>query len=77
MRCHSGRIAEIIVARLSEGEKRLLALTVSVRRTLQCTGQFKGDLRSTIRASLRKLVASRQVIEQEGVYTLRGRRHIA
>jgi hypothetical protein len=67
------RISEIILERLAEGEKRLLTLTVSVRRTLQHTQHYKGDLQSAMRASLRKLVASNEVTERDGMYSLRHR----
>lgn len=49
---------------------RVLSLTISVRRGLSSGEHYKGDLPAAIHASLRKLIAARQVVETDGVYTL-------
>lgn len=64
------RIEQLILDELTGGEMRVLALTVAVRRAIHRTRVFKGDLSATVRTTLRKLVASRQVVETDGVYSI-------
>ena len=63
------RIEKLIVDRLACNEMRLLALLVAVRRAM--AGEvFKGDLPRAVDTALKRLVASRTVIDAEGVYFL-------
>lgn len=66
----SRRIPEIILAELRVAERRLLALTVAVRKQLGGQHHATGDLSATVRSCLRRLVATRQVLEADGVFTL-------
>jgi hypothetical protein len=73
MSCSNGRICQLIVDQLSAGEKRVLSLTVAVRRAMARDETFKGNLQSAVRASLKKLVASRDVVDSDGLYSLHRR----
>lgn len=64
------QVEQLIVKELAGGEMRVLSLTVAVRRAIHRTRVFKGDLSATVRTALRKLVASRQVVESDGMYSL-------
>jgi hypothetical protein len=63
-------IHQLVLNQLATGEKRLLVLVVSVRRSLGPSESIKGDLSVMVKAALRKLVASKVVIDEEGVYSL-------
>jgi hypothetical protein len=64
------RITSLILDQLAHGEMRLLVLTVAVRRGLDRSECIKGDLSKAIKSSLRKLVATKVVIDMEGTYAL-------
>ena len=49
---------------------RLLALLVSLRRALNGTTPFKGDLGRAVNAALRRLIASGTVQDTGGVFSL-------
>jgi len=66
----STSITPLILEKLGEGEKRSLTLVVSIRRSLGRSAFLKGDLSSVVNAALRKLIASKKVIEVDGVYSL-------
>jgi hypothetical protein len=70
MHTQPDRIKRLVLDQLAGGEKRLLVLLVAVRRSLNSTTPFKGDLSEAVGSALRKLVASRTVIETGGVYSL-------
>ena len=59
---------QIVLNQLATGEKRLLTLVVSVRKEMGPAGNIKGDLSVMVKAALRKLVASKVVLDEEGVY---------
>jgi hypothetical protein len=61
---------EIILDLLAKGEMRSLVLIVSIRKALGRQAYIKGDLSEVVNLSLRKLVASKQIVETEGVYSL-------
>jgi hypothetical protein len=66
----STSIAPLILEKLGEGEKRSLSLVVSIRKSLGKSAFLKGDLSAVVNSSLRKLIASKKVIEVDGVYSL-------
>jgi hypothetical protein len=63
-------ISDLIVDQLALGEMRILFLVVALRKTLGQSAYIKGDLSSVVGVALRKLVASKVVIEHEGTYSL-------
>ncbi len=63
-------IHQLVLNQLSTGEKRLLVLVVAVRKALGPSESIKGDLSVMVKAALRKLVASKVVLDEEGVYSL-------
>ena len=63
-------IDELVLAQLARGEMRLLTLIVSVRKALVGSPPFKGDLARAVTLALRRLMASRSVLETEGIYSL-------
>ena len=64
------QISSLILDELAGGEKGVLSLTVAVRRTLSRSENLKGDLSQMIRSALRKLVASKTVVDDGGRYSL-------
>jgi hypothetical protein len=66
----STSIAPLIIEKLGEGEKRSLTLVVAIRRSLGRSAFLKGDLSTVVNSALRKLIASKKVIEVDGVYSL-------
>jgi len=64
------RIDGVILNQLARGEMRILILLVSVRKALAGSAPFKGDLPKAVNTALRRLVASRSVTDNEGVYSL-------
>jgi hypothetical protein len=64
------RVSRLIVDQLSSREMRVLSLTVAVRKALDSREVFKGDLGASVRSALRKLIASRTVVEVDGTYSL-------
>jgi hypothetical protein len=66
----STSITPLILEKLGEGEKRSLSLVVSIRKSLGQSAFLKGDLSAVVNSALRKLIASKQVIEVDGVYSL-------
>lgn len=66
----ANRINELVIDHLACEEKRLLALTVAVRKGLGETQRVRGDLSQSVKLCLRKLVASKQVLDMDGVYSL-------
>jgi hypothetical protein len=62
-------IENLIIDRLAAGETRPLTLLVSVRRALG--GEvFRGDLPRSVDVALKRLVAAREVTDNEGIYSL-------
>jgi hypothetical protein len=66
----ANRINELVLDQLATEEKRLLALTVAVRKGLGESQRVRGDLSQSVKLCLRKLVASKQVIDMDGVFSL-------
>ena len=64
------QISSVIVKELAAGEKGILALTVAVRRTLGGSDKPKGDLSQMVKSTLRKLVASRTIVDDDGRYSV-------
>ena len=65
------RIGQLILQQLKGGEKRILALVVSVRRALNDSEGVKGDLMEQVKSALGKLVASEEVVDFDGWYSLK------
>jgi len=70
MRTAKVPISELIVDQLSHGEKRILVLVVALRKSLGGSTHVKGDLSAVVVTALRKLIASKMVVEHEGSYSL-------
>lgn len=70
MRTQPERISRLILDQLNSGDMGSLVLLVAVRKAMAGSAPFKGDLSAAVKASLRKLVASRAVTDTEGVYSL-------
>jgi hypothetical protein len=68
------RIDSVILNQLEHGEMRLLALLVSVRKSLSGPTPFKGDLGKAVNGALRRLVASRAISDTGGVYSIMPRK---
>jgi len=66
----SKRIEGLILEQLSQHEMRVLTLLVAVRKSLSGPAPFKGDLSDAVASALRRLVASRSIIETGGVFSL-------
>jgi hypothetical protein len=66
----SSHISALILEQLSRGEKRVLSLIVAIRKCLDPSDAFKGDLSVAVNAALRTLVASGAVVDTHGIYSL-------
>jgi hypothetical protein len=66
----AAKINQMILDELSQGEKRLLVLTVAIRRAFGSSEGIKGDLSTAVKSALRKLITSKAVVDVEGVYSL-------
>jgi hypothetical protein len=53
---------------------RLLTLVVAVRKSLDRSEAVKGDLAEIVKSTMRQLVASKTVVDVEGMYALSSRR---
>ena len=61
-------ISGLILTQLAGGEMGLLRLVVAVRKNL---GRFeKGNLCEIVKAALDKLVASKAIVDDDGLYSL-------
>ena len=69
----TSRVAPLILEELARGERRLLSLVVAVGKALERTDRLKGNLTTTIRSALRRLVASKMVVDADGMYSLAAR----
>ncbi|MBC8107331.1 MAG: hypothetical protein H7Z14_12130 [Anaerolineae bacterium] len=70
MSCSASRINELILSQLAVGEKQVLSLVVAVRKALSRSEAAKGDLTAMVKSALRRLVASKEVIDVDGMYSL-------
>ena len=70
----TSRVAPLILDELARGERRLLSLVVAVGKVLESTDRMKGNLTTTIRSALRRLVASKMVVDADGMYSLPARK---
>jgi len=70
MNVSSVRLTQIILDTLGDGERRELSMVVAVRHVLSRSGPMKGDLTTSMKAALRKLVAAGTVQETDGTYFL-------
>ena len=64
------RLQSVIVEHLAGGEMRVLSLVVAVRRTLGRSEKLKGDLGAMVKSALKTLVASKTVVDDDGMYSL-------
>jgi hypothetical protein len=64
------RISQLILEQLAGGEKRVLSLVVSICKVLRRSEAVKGNLSTTVKSALRTLVASRAIVDVDGVYSL-------
>jgi hypothetical protein len=71
MEIPASRISQVILQQLKGGEKRILTLVVSVGKALRDSGGVKGDLMQQVKTALSGLVASDQVVNFEGLYSLK------
>ncbi len=62
-------LSQLILRELAGGEKRLLVLIVGIRKNLKGSA-VKGDLSARIQTALRSLVASKSIVNDDGVYSL-------
>ena len=62
--------SQMILDELAHGDRRLLSLTVAIRRTLNRSGTVKGSLTDMINSALRKLLATGQIEDVDGLYSL-------
>jgi hypothetical protein len=70
MRTPQNPFSQIILDELARGDRRLLSLTVAIRRTLNRSGSAKVSLTDLISSALRKLVAAGQIVDVDGIYSL-------
>jgi hypothetical protein len=63
-------IEKLILDQLAHGEMRLLSLVVAIRRTQGRFEGMKGDLSTTVKSGLRKLINRNVIAEADGVYLL-------
>jgi hypothetical protein len=70
MRTAKTSIGQLIVDELAHGEMRILVLLVALRKTLGQSAYIKVDLSSVVVVALRKLIASKVVLDSEGTYSL-------
>lgn len=66
----SSRISSLILEQLAHGETRVLSLVVAIRKGLDRSDAFKGDLSVSVKSALRTLVASGAVVDMHGIYAL-------
>ena len=66
----TSRVAPLILDELARGERRLLSLVVAVGKVLERRDRLKGNLTTTIKSALRRLVASNLVVDADGMYSL-------
>ena len=64
------QITSIVIAQLGQGEKRILGLVVAVRKALSVTENVKGSLTVRVQSALNRLVASKVVVQSDGLYSL-------
>jgi hypothetical protein len=62
--------SSLVVEQLALRERRVLALTVAVRRGLGPSARVNGDLLAAVQSALRGLVASGDVTHVDGTYVL-------
>ncbi len=70
MRITGVQIPQLILDQLARGEMLLLALVVAIRKAFSVTSHYKGDLSVAVIAALRKLVFSKVVVDDQGVFSL-------
>jgi hypothetical protein len=70
MSVESTQIAELILLQLAGGEKRILSLVVSIRKAAGGSAWARGSLRERVASALRKLVASKDIVDADGLYSL-------
>jgi hypothetical protein len=71
MRTSTTQLGQTILDTLASGERRELSLVVGIRNALNRSGATnKGDLMALTKSGLRNLVASGEVEERDGLYSL-------
>lgn len=70
MSCSANRINQLILDQLAISERQVLSLVVAVRKALSRSEAAKGDLTAMVKSALRRLVASKEVIDVDGMYSL-------
>ncbi len=71
MQISSIRFGQMILDELASGDKRVLSLTVAIRRACDRTGPVKGNLSGMVTSALRKLVVAGMIVDMDGAYSLR------
>jgi hypothetical protein len=69
MRIPPDTLSQLILSQLAGGEKRLLVLIVGIRKDLKGSA-VKGDLSARVQSALRTLMASKSIVNHDGVYSL-------
>ncbi|MDB5298626.1 MAG: hypothetical protein JWO87_289 [Phycisphaerales bacterium] len=64
------RLMQFILRHLAQHEMRLLVLVVAIRKDLHRSEGIKGDLSELVKSILRELVASKVVVDVDGMYAL-------
>jgi hypothetical protein len=64
------RIENVILNSLAGGEMRLLVLLVLVRKAVGSSIPIKVDLPRLVTTALRKLVASKSILDTDGIYSI-------
>jgi len=70
MRTTPLQIKHMVLDQLGLGEMRPLVLLVAVRKAIDVSSSFSGDLSATVSVALRQLVTSNAVVDDDGVYSL-------
>ena len=64
------RLERLILDLLADREMRPLAMLVALRKSVSSPVPFKGDLGRAVTAALRRLIASRAIVDNGGVFSL-------
>ena len=63
-------IQALILEQLAAREMEILSLVVAIRRTLSRSENTKGDLSAIVKAALKRLVACKAIVDDDGRYSL-------
>ena len=63
-------IQALILEQLAAREMEILSLVVAIRKALSRSENIKGDLSAIVKAALKRLVAAKEVVDDDGRYSL-------